>query len=485
METNETLQMALVQEAEAEIVQLLKRVQDLEVGDLKGAEQEVLTRIFALGRRLLERLIQAQAEMVATPARREGACGHEQRLVGQRSKQVLTLLGTITVRRAYYQCLDPEEKQEGKQPCTHGEAPADALWGVEQRRTSAGVQQMVSYLGASLTLEETAATFSRLFPLQMSARQALQLMQPVGEALAAAEHEQVKVLWEEAAQKHRTSTSLAPASAGEVSRLYIELDGVMARLRRGSVPMEQDEQQRCGDVYREIKVGAVFEAKPGRGRSELAKGTWVDSPVAGSLQYVAQRTALGDFGHRLYALAVLHGLRQAQQVVVLGDGARWLWRLVEEHFPGAVHIVDVWHAQEHVWEVAHAVFGRSTPEGIAWAKQGCTWLVQGEIETLVQAIAALPSVAPPPGQTKSVPEQAIGYFTTNAARMRYPAFRAQGMQIGSGMAEAACKTVVSTRTKRAGMRWTPQGLDALLALRTAVLNGSFDSFWQAHSHALS
>ncbi len=112
---------------------------------------------------------------------------------------------------------------------------------------------------------------------------------------------------------------------------------------------------------------------------------------------------------------------------MLGDGARWLWRLAEEHFPGAVQIVDVWHAQEHVWEVAHAVFGRTTPQGVAWAKRGCSWLVQGQIEELVQAITALPPVAPPPGQTKSIPEQAIVYFTTNAERMRYPQFRAQGM----------------------------------------------------------
>jgi hypothetical protein len=485
METNEALPMALMQEAEAEVTQLLQQVQDLEVGDLKGVEQQVLRRMFALGRSLLERLMQAQPETAAAPARREGACGHEQRLVGLRSKQVLTLLGPITIKRAYYQCLHPEQEPEGARPCTHGEAPADALWGVEQRRSSAGVQQAVSYLGASLTLEETAAAFSRLFPLQMSARQALALMQPVGEALASVEQEQVQALWQEAAQKHTMPTSVLSPSQEEVCRLYIELDGVMARLRRGSVPMEQDEQQRPGDVYREIKVGAVFEAQPGRERSELAKGAWVDEPVAGSLHYVAQRTALSDFGRHLYALASQHGLRGAKQVVVLGDGARWLWRLVEEHFPDAVQIVDVWHAQEHVWEVAQAVFGRGTAEGIAWAKQGCTWLVQGEIETLVQAIAALPPMAPPPGQSKSVPEQAIGYFTSNAARMRYPTFRAQGMQIGSGMAEAACKTVVSTRTKRAGMRWTPHGLDALLALRTAVLNGSFDAFWQGRSHALT
>lgn len=486
METNEALKLGLVQAVEAEVVQLLKRVQELKIGDLKGVEQEVLTSMFAIGRTTLERLIQAQAEAVASPARREGACGHEQRLVSQRPKQVLTLLGKITIQRAYYQCLNPTEEPErdGKQACTHGEAPADALWGLTQRHTSAGVQQAVSYLGAALTLEETATAFSRLFPLQMSARQVLHLMQPVGEALAAAEQAQVQAVWEEAARKHPTPIGPVGCCDDGVERLYIQLDGVLARLRRGSVPMEQDEQQHSGDVYREIKVGAVFESQRGRERSALAPGVWVDEPREGSLRYVAQRSALGDFGRRLYALPLEGGLAQAKQVVALGDGAPWLWRLVEEHFPGAVQIVDVWHAQQHVWEVAHAVFGRTTPQGVAWATQGCTQLVQGEIETLVQSIAALPAVAPPPGQSKSVPQQAIGYFTTNAERMRYPAFRAQGMQIGSGIAEAACKSVVSTRAKRAGMRWTPQGLDALLPLRTAVLNGAFDAFWQGRSHAL-
>jgi hypothetical protein len=486
METNEPLQTTLIQEAEAEVGKLLKRVQDLKAGDLKGVEQEVLASMFALGRTTLERIMQAQPETEEAPARREGACGHDQRLVGMRPKQILTLLGAITMQRAYYQCRIPpaDQQQEGTPPCTHGEAPADTLWGIGQRRTSAGVQQQVSYLCASLTLEEAAAAFSRLFPLRMSARQALYLMQPVGEALAAAEQARVNALWEEAAQKRTTPPRPTSPSDERIERLYIQLDGVLARLRRGSVPLEPDEQQRRGDVYREIKVGAVFAAKPGRERSELAPGVWVDSPVEGSLHYVSQRSALGDFGRRLYALALQGGLSRAKQVVVLGDGARWLWRLVEEHFPGAVQIVDVWHAQEHVWEVAQAVFGRTTPEGVAWAKQGCTWLVQGEIEALVQAIAALPPVAPPPGQTKSVPEQAMGYFTTNAQRMRYPALRAQGMQIGSGIAEAACKTVVSTRAKRAGMRWTPAGLDALLPLRTAVLNSSFDAFWQGRSHAL-
>jgi len=107
--------------------------------------------------------------------------------------------------------------------------------------------------------------------------------------------------------------------------------------------------------------------------------------------------------------------------------------------------------------VAQAAYGRSTPEGIVWARQACSWLAHGEIETLVKSIEALPPVAPPPGQTRSVPEQAVGYFTTNAERMRYPYFRAQGMHVGSSITEAACKTVVSIRAKRAGMQLPQRG----------------------------
>jgi hypothetical protein len=262
----------------------------------------------------------------------------------------------------------------------------------------------------------------------------------------------------------------------------VELDGVLVRLRRGSVPFEGQEEERPGDVSREVKVGAVFAATRGPERSALAPGVWLDA--AGPIRYVARRTTAATFGPLLDERAVQGGVSRAREVVVLGDGAHWIWDLAEEHFPGAVQIVDLWHAKQHVWNVAHAVFGRGAAAGAIWAETACTWLVQGKITTLVAAIQALPSVAPPPGQRRSVPEVEADYFARNAERMNYPLFRAQGMQVGSGIAEAACKTVVSTRAKRSGMRWTPLGLDALLALRTAVLNETYDAFWQTQTGVL-
>src|SRR5437016_5737252 len=111
-------------------------------------------------------------------------------------------------------------------------------------------------------------------------------------------------------------------------------------------------------------------------------------------------------------------------VVALGDGAPWIWNLVTEHFPEAVQIVDLYHAKEHVWDVAHAVFGGATAAATAWATAACSLLEAGQIADLVSAIATLPPIPPEPGQARSIPEWAVDYFATNAQRMSYPVFRA-------------------------------------------------------------
>lgn len=202
---------------------------------------------------------------------------------GYRSKKLLTLFGGVEWKRAYYQCQVEEDKEEEGEPekaekCSHGRAPADERWGVQGTRTTPGVQMSISYLCAMLTLEEAAETFRRLLPLGMSARQALNLMNPVGKALAEREDEVVKALFEEAVKSQTDEEEKAsPKSSKDLERLYIELDGILARMRRGSVPLEGDEQQRKGDVYREMKVGAVFLAERGRERSGLAPEVWVDT----------------------------------------------------------------------------------------------------------------------------------------------------------------------------------------------------------------
>ncbi|MHB8599991.1 MAG: ISKra4 family transposase [Ktedonobacteraceae bacterium] len=474
METNEKLKTALLQEAEKALVEMIEQLQTVTQGDLQTLEQRVLTTCIALGRTMLEHILQHAAAEGERTARRDGDCGHRQRLVGMRPRQLHTLMGKVTIHRAYYQCLTKEEA-EGPS-CSHGQAPYDAEWGPVTGRTSPGVQRLVGKLVARMTLSEALETFTSILPLPMSERQILNLIQPVGEALREREEEQVQSLFEQAGRKETHPSEHSVVAGSPIRRLYIETDGVTARMRRGSVAMEEPETTRTGDVYREMKVGAVFEGLPGRERSDLVPGVFLDEP--GPITYLARRMSAEEFGPFLYTVAHRCGLDRALEVVILGDGARWIRRLVEEHFPFAVQIVDLYHAREHVWHVANAVYGPGTTEGAAWANQANERLSQGEIDQLIQLIEMLPVLPAEPGTSRSLPEIEADYFRSNAERMRYPLFRAKGMHIGSGIAEAACKTVVSTRAKRSGMRWTPEGLDAVLALRTSVLNLAYDSFWE-------
>jgi hypothetical protein len=489
METNETPKREQYQGAEQELIKAIEEIEGIEEGNLKELEEKIYQILFRIGRKLMESRINNGKESESAPTKIQGECGHDQKLVGYRTKKLLTLFGEVGLKRAYYQCQMVEgQEEEGEQvpTCSHGRAPADEIWGVQGKRTTPGVQQYISYLCSMLTFDEAAETFRRFLPGKMSARQALNLSRPVGRALAEKEDEEVKCCFDQASQSKTDELEREQQPlVKDIARLYIEPDGIMGRMRRESVPMEKNEQERKGDVYRETRVGATFLAERGNERSELAPGVWIDTPKEGSQQYVARRTARGGFDQLLYTLACQSGLGRAEQVVVIGDGAHWIWDLAEEHFAGAVQIVDLYHAQEHVWDVAHAVFGRTTQKGISWAKHACDLLVHGQIEDLVALISQLSPIAPPPGKSKSIPEQAIGYFTTNAQRMRYPTFRAQGMHVGSGIAEAACKRVVTTRFKQTGMRWTPDGLDAILPLRTAKLNRTYDQFWQTQSRLIA
>ena len=181
METNEKLKIALLQETEKEMLKMIDHLETIQEGDLQTLEQSVLKACLSLGRTMMEQILNHGAEEAERPSKREGECGHKQRLVEMRSKQLHTLMGKVTIERAYSQCLVEKGEQSGE--CSHGQAPYDLVWGPLSGRTSPGVQKLLGKLVSHLTLCEAVETFTSLLPLQMSERQALNLIQPVGEAL--------------------------------------------------------------------------------------------------------------------------------------------------------------------------------------------------------------------------------------------------------------------------------------------------------------
>jgi hypothetical protein len=164
----------------------------------------------------------------------------------------------------------------------------------------------------------------------------------------------------------------------------------------------------------------------------------------------------------------------AERQVVLGDGALWIWNLAEEYFPNAIQIVDLFHAKQHLFDVAKAIFGATSDLAKQWGKQRRDELDDGNLEGV---LAALHMHAIAIDEAR----KCLDYFTRNRSRMRYPEFRAQGLCVSTGVVEAGCKVAIGTRCKRTGMHWTVAGVDAIIALRCCKLSGRFEDFWERRS----
>jgi hypothetical protein len=202
-----------------------------------------------------------------------------------------------------------------------------------------------------------------------------------------------------------------------------------------------------------------------------------------STTYTGAVETAEEFGRRLYQEAGKRGWSRAQKKVVMGDGAEWIGNLVAEHFPGAMQIVDLYHARQHLWDLARRLYANDEGKRKAWIKLHQKRLLdRGKIEKLVGALRALKS------RNSEVTEKIhieADYFERNAERMRYPRFRRQHLFVGSGVIEAGCKTVVASRLKRSGMFWTVRGANAILALRCAYLNGRFEDYWESRRAAIA
>jgi hypothetical protein len=471
--------------AEGSVKELGERLGELQgrqdAGSLEGA---VLETVSKLGANWLGLILSAWAAALAREAgtRRPGECGEVARWGSARGKTILPLLGKVSSKRMSYHC--PR--------CHQGEGSGDRAWGPMGTRTSLALRQLLAYLSATTvgfaTVARDVGRVMHWPERWLSGKQVQRLAEPIGARRQ--ELDAAKVArWGEArrtgvaaegalAAPSPTKASDPPAVSPE--RLYVEMDGIFARLRGAG--------GKGSDVWREVKVGAVFWAEPGRRAAKLAAlvgsvraklgqsvRVWVDRP-GGPIRYVATLRPAERFGVRRYAEAVVRGMERAVEVVVLGDGARWIWDLAAEHFPDAIPILDFHHAQEWVGDVAHAVWGHESAAAKAWAAaQIDQHLIRGDAHGLIAAIAALPPVDPPAGDSKSLPDQAREYFRTNAERMRYPIFRARGLEIGSGISESSGRRVVGVRCKQPGMRWSEEGLSAIVDRRAHVLSHRFDA----------
>ena len=398
-------------------------------------EQAVLDTVRAVLPALLTAVVQ-QSTTALAPAqqrRREPCptCGTRREARHQwRGRKLQTVCGPLRYERPRYRC----------RPCHREWSPADQTLGVAPRaRISTRLDDWLAELGAATAFAPAARLLERLSGLRGSDETLRQHCERQGAALEAAQ--------QAAIPRVQTTAEAADAVDAAPGTLLVEADGVMVRYRHTG--------------WHEVKVGLVAGC------------------VEGLLQapsYVAAREEAAVFGPRLLteaarrgALEVVRwegdrtgaGLAVLRRVAVLGDGAPWIWNLAAEHFGERVELVDFYHASEHLWALAHALYGTGTPAATAWATARLHTLRQEGGGAL---LAALRRLRPTTAEAKAVLRRERGYFRTNEARMAYPRFVAQGLPIGSGAVEAAAKHLVQLRMKRPGARWSPAGAQAILTL---------------------
>jgi len=399
------------------------------VGDIRWLEAGLQEASNQACRGVIEGLLAMPGLRVPGDERRE-----TERCVGGVERTIHTLFGAVRVRRAWY-------KAPGE---TDGRFPLDVALGLVDGYTPA-LAGLVCRDAAKEPFALAGTDFRAHTGVAVDGRQFQRLAVRVGLEVESFLR-----------SDHGPGTERPP-------RTYVLIDGTGAPLRHKELEGRRGKGADGKAQTHEVKVAALFTEHPRPGEDP-----WRDRD---STTYVATDERCAAFG-RMVRAEYDRRFAGRPETIALGDGARWIWEDFRIHFPWAIQIVDFHHAAEHVAALAELIYPRQTSD---WKKLRRNWtgkLWNGKIDALLTSARATIGSK----RTKEV-RKALAYFETNRARMRYDLFRAKGYFIGSGVVEAACKTIVGLRFKASGMHWSRLGLKRLLAIRTALCSNRYEAFW--------
>lgn len=415
--------------------------------DLEAVELAFRTALHSAGAAGLSQLLREPGPVSTTvPC----ACGHHARYKDMRLKPILTVLGRAHMLRPYYWCAQ----------CRQGQFPADIARDIEDTEFSPGVRRMLALVGSECSsFDHGRQQMELLADLEVTVKAVERVTEAIGADIARRQQESIQ---------QAMQLELPVAVGQPIQKLYVQMDGtglpMVARETEGRNGKGEDGRAHT----REAKLGCVFTQ------------TTIDEqgrPVRDedSTTYTGAIETAADFSRRIYTEAHQRGWGRAQVKVVMGDGADWIWNICEEQFPGAIQIVDLYHARQHLWDLGGKLHPNDEQSKRRWVMTHQHLLDNGKIEKLV---AKLRSLSPDNPELAAAVRIEANYFERNAERMRYPTFRKQDLFVGSGVIEAGCKTVIGARLKRSGMFWTVRGANAIIALRCCRHSRHFDDYWE-------
>ena len=437
-------------EREAETARILQRVGRKEGLDLEAIEFYVRSAVLALGAAVLERLLRqvGVGRQVSPRQCRNVHLPRKMESTGVREKVLQTILGPVRFRRSRLVC--PE--------CGAVEYRGDELLGVEGTSFSPGMRRLMTRAGSRESFAEAAEDLHVYGAMKVDAKDVERVAESVGRVIDDWMRRQ--------ASAAQAGIEEPAGRQGAIPILYISLDGTGAPMRPGELEGRKGKGPDGRARTREVKLGCVFTQT---GVDE--EGRPVRDPD--STSYVGAIEPSADFGNRLYPETVRRGLRLAEKVVVLSDGAEYNATIAREHFPGATHIVDLYHASERLSDFIKE--NTSHPAQSVFHQQCADLLEQGLIEDLNERMRQALARSGPRRQNGL---QRISYFIERKEQMRYGEFRRQGLFVGSGVIEAGCKTLIGKRLKQSGMFWSVAGANAIIAARCCIYSDRFEQFWE-------
>ena len=401
---------------------------------MEAAEAVIRAGLLRLGGSVLEQLL--AADRGHRGPRVPCGQGHEAVFAGYRDKSFDTVLGLVTVTRAWYHCAE----------CGHGLAPRDAELGVAGASMSPGLDATNDIASAAVPFARAASLLEELAGVRLTAKRAERAAEASGTAVAAAGRDRARLI---AARK---LVPLPPSPLPD--KLYAAIDGtgvpVTSRETAGRKGKGEDGRART----REVKLAVFFT------QDKMDKDGY---PVRDreSTSVIATFEPAAAFAGLVKAEGIRRGADHVRQFTILGDGAAWIWNIATAKFPGATQVVDLFHAREHLHDLARQLEFMLLDRKDEWLAARLEDLDYGDVGGICKAARVFPLA----GVKKDELDTALGYFENNAPRMRYHWFRQCGLFVGSGVVEASCKTIVGQRLKQAGMHWTVNGADAIIALR--------------------
>ena len=410
--------------------EIVDAVESAKWGEVLGPAIEFEVRRKALRRygQVLQEAVKYRARGWERTALPVCWCGKRMRMVRQMPRTVVSILGELRFKRRHYYCGS----------CRKSRWPFDEEMGIDGRWTQ-GAVRLMTRAGATESFGEACKNLKEFAEMQVSHDTVRHVTEGIAE----------EVLTEQSAGRLHGEESGEPFECKDWA--YVTMDGTSVNTLDG---------------WREMKLGAVY-----------------DQPKA-KQHYAATLSPAAEFGPMVRQHA--KGLRfgRAAKKFAGGDGSEWIWNQMHVNFPTVdEEFLDFYHLGENVYKAAWRLYGEGSPAGKRWAKSNLELAKKHGGKRLLRALER--------GRrhqkkrtARSAFHDLLRYVRANIERMPYPRLQAQGIDIGTGPQESACKNVVGRRLKGSGMRWTEANAEKMGRLRALMCStGSWDAFWRSwNSH---